>query len=148
MILFLLFVGTLLLQIGEMGCVVQSLDLDFPEDGASVSSLNTKFAVEEDKSSVSESDCSSKLECIGRSDSCTVSLKHGEGAQKDWSVTFKQFQGTFYMQQVLISQFDHKIDISSEIELYRKRCFEKMITSWNLILKFLQQFVIIFLYNL
>lgn len=111
-----------------MGCVVQSFeDLELSEDSVSLSSQSVKSIVQDDKPYSTFPDCS---ETIKHSESTTtMDLKSEDCAQKDWSITFKQFQGTLYTQQFLISQFDHRINISAEIEQYRKRCFEKMITS-------------------
>lgn len=123
--------GTLLLQIGEMGCVVQSFDdFELSDDSLSISSQSTKSPLPEDKPSSSTSDSNeSKNEIVKHSDNATLIVKSDDSVQKDWSITFKQFQGTLYTQQFLISQFDQKINICSEIEHYRKRCFEKMMTS-------------------
>ncbi|KFM74472.1 TBC1 domain family member 9, partial [Stegodyphus mimosarum] len=119
-------VGTLLLQIGELGTVLQSLDdMELYDDNLcdSTQSISEKNASQESQKSASISEdngsASSVTGSLTNSVTSQCRLNCEERTQKEWGITFEQFQGTLYTQQFLISQFDHKIKISSEIENYR-----------------------------
>ncbi|XP_015915540.2 TBC1 domain family member 9 [Parasteatoda tepidariorum] len=129
-------VGTLLLQIGELGSVVQNFDdFDLYDDNLSTSSQSSSSKAPFEKLKDDTSDDTDlappkipeviRLHADSRASNCDSLYE----AQKDWSITFEQFQGTLYTQQFLISQFDYRINLCQEIESHRKRCFEKMMTS-------------------
>ncbi|XP_055949713.1 TBC1 domain family member 9-like [Argiope bruennichi] len=132
--------GTLLLQIGELGAVVQTLEeMELYDDNHSTRTqslpveLSSKSEVPEMASPDSESDNSQSMSIPVRSKSVIDKAANSESAddqaQKEWAITFEQFQGTLYTQQFLISQFDYRINLSQEIDSYRKQCFEKVTTS-------------------
>lgn len=133
-------VGTLLLQIGELGSVVQSIEeMELYDDNLSTRSqslpveLSPKAELPESPDSISENSSSTFIPIRSSSISVSKTLNSesisDEQAQKEWGITFEQFQGTLYTQQYLISQFDCRINLSQEIDKYRKQCFEKMTTS-------------------
>ncbi|GFY60288.1 TBC1 domain family member 9 [Trichonephila inaurata madagascariensis] len=133
-------VGTLLLQIGELGSVVQNIEeMDLYDDNLSTRSqslpveLSPKAELPDSPDSVSENSSNTFIPIRSSSISVSKTLNSetisDEQAQKEWGITFEQFQGTLYTQQVLISQFDSRINLSQEIDKYRKQCFEKMTTS-------------------
>ncbi|KAF8773507.1 TBC1 domain family member 9 like protein [Argiope bruennichi] len=130
-------VGTLLLQIGELGAVVQTLEeMELYDDNHSTrtQSLPVELSSKSEMASPdSESDNSQSMSIPVRSKSVIDKAANSESAddqaQKEWAITFEQFQGTLYTQQFLISQFDYRINLSQEIDSYRKQCFEKVTTS-------------------
>ncbi|GFR31562.1 TBC1 domain family member 9 [Trichonephila clavata] len=133
-------VGTLLLQIGELGSVVQNIEeMDLYDDNLSTRSqslpveLSPKAELPDSPDSVSENSSNTFIPIRSSSISVSKTINSetisDEQAQKEWGITFEQFQGTLYTQQVLISQFDCRINLSQEIDKYRKQCFEKMTTS-------------------
>ncbi|GIY73581.1 TBC1 domain family member 9 [Caerostris darwini] len=131
-------VGTLLLQIGELGAIVQNLEeMELYDDNHSTRSqslpveLSPKAELPEPTSP--DSIDSNNMSILIRSKSVSKASDNeppsDAEAQKEWGITFEQFQGTLYTQQFLISQFDCRINLSQEIDNYRKQCFEKMTTS-------------------
>ncbi|KAG8188646.1 hypothetical protein JTE90_026751 [Oedothorax gibbosus] len=123
-------VGTLLLQIGELGAVIQNVeDMELYNDNLSGScqSLPAKQSAKAettDPDSISVGD--GPIPNVNCDFLSKPSTSESAPPDKEWGITFEQFQGTLYTQQFLISQFDSRINLSQEIDSYRKQCFEKM----------------------
>lgn len=123
-------VGTLLLQIGELGTTIQSIEEMSLEGNPGMSSLQTVVrdspmesslsSVEDSESVCLNSSSDQSTSSSQRHSSRTVTSGSGNLFDKDWCISFEQFQGTLHTQQSLISAFDMKINMSSEIESYRK----------------------------